>query len=67
MSRSWFWDAVTPMLPVNTTATEVQRHERATRASGTCPHCGFWNDPAASVREDEALVYCNNCGETWTP
>jgi transposase len=48
------------------TAAVVQASEVATPASGTCPACGYFNHPDASVREaDDDLVYCNNCGETW--
>lgn len=59
---SWFWDAITPDIPANRTASTVQRHER-----DICPRCGKRNDPDASVREHDDLRFCNYCHESWRP
>ena len=41
--------------------------QQAEHARGTCPECGFYNHPEANVRDaDDGLVFCNNCGSTWT-
>lgn len=45
------------------TADKVQRIDQA---HGTCPHCGYWNHPAATAYDGNmGLVFCNNCQETW--
>lgn len=42
------------------------RLETVAAARGTCPSCGYWNHPKATAYEHGDLVYCNNCGHTWT-
>ena len=38
----------------------------AEQAHGTCPLCGYWNHPDATVREaGDGLTYCNCCGHVW--
>jgi hypothetical protein len=62
------WSMIRELEAVEGTAARVLREEQeAQHAAGTCPRCGYWNHPEATAYDRADLVYCNACGETWTP
>jgi hypothetical protein len=52
--------------PATDASWNALRRDVATINHAKCPACGFFNHPAATVRDDDR-VSCCNCFELFTP